>query len=165
MREISIEKVTLNMGVGEPGNKLEKGQKLLSSITGTKTVQTTAKKRIPTWNLRPGLAIGCKVTVRGKKAEELFKRLVTSKEGRLKKTGFDEKGNLSFGIEEYINIPGVEYDPAMGIIGLQASVTFQRPGFRIRRRRLNQRTIPKSHTISKDDAIDYVSKTFEVKVK
>ena len=165
MRTISIEKLTLNIGAGEPGAKLEKAQKLLGMISGMKPIQTKSNKRIPTWSLRPGLIIGCKVTIRGKKAEELLKRLFVAKDNRLKKSCFDNAGNLSFGIEEYISIQGVEYDADIGIIGLQANVTFQRPGFRIRRRRLNQRSIPKKHIITQEEAIQHVIEKYEVKVR
>ena len=164
MREISIEKLTLNIGVGEPGAKLEKSQKLLEAISGMKAVQTKAKKRIPTWKLRPGLAIGTKVTLRGKKAEELLKRLFASRDNSLKRSSFDNAGNLSFGITEYISIPGAEYDASIGIIGLEANVTFQRPGYRIRRRRLNKCAIPKKHIITQEEAINHVSEKYGVTV-
>ena len=72
MKNIRIEKVTLNIGAGKDQAKLEKGLLLLSSITGLKPVKTFAKKRIPEWGLRPGLPIGCKITLRKKKAEEIF---------------------------------------------------------------------------------------------
>ena len=81
-KEIRIEKVTLNIGAGGSAELVNKGLKLLQAITGIKPVKTVTTKRIPTWGVRPGLAIGCKVTVRGKKAEELLKRLLKAKESR-----------------------------------------------------------------------------------
>src|SRR3989344_1673269 len=102
MREIGIEKVSLNIGTGGPGEKLEKALKLLEKITGSKPVQTKTKLRIPTWGVRPGLVIGCKVTLRGKKAEELLGRLLKGVGNKLNKASFDNEGNVAFGIHEYL---------------------------------------------------------------
>ena len=82
MKEISIEKITLNIGAGKNEELLKKGLKLLNKITSTKPVETKTKKRIPGWGLRPGLAIGCKVTVR-KDCAQLLKRLVAAKDNVL----------------------------------------------------------------------------------
>ena len=66
MKAIKIEKVTLNVGAGKEQSKLEKGIVLLKNITGINPVKTFTNKRIPTWGLRPGLPIGCKLTLRKK---------------------------------------------------------------------------------------------------
>ena len=107
MEDIIVEKVTMNIGAGEAGDKLEKAVKLLEKISGAKPVKTKTMKRIPTWGLRPNLTIGVKVTSRGKKAEDLLKRLLQAKDNKLKLRSFDKEGNFSFGIEEYLLIPGV----------------------------------------------------------
>ena len=65
-RQISIEKVTLNIGAGKDQAKLEKGMKLINSIAGRPPVKTFTRKRIQEWGLRPGLPIGCKLTLRKK---------------------------------------------------------------------------------------------------
>src|SRR3989338_11319190 len=98
MKEIRIEKLTLNIGAGKDQTLLEKGFKLLKSITGMSPIKTVTNKRIPTWGLRPGLPIGCKVTLRGKKAAELLKRLFEAKANKLKEIQFDDYGNIAFGI-------------------------------------------------------------------
>lgn len=165
MKQIKIEKVTLNIGTGEPGDKLEKAMKLLNTITGAKPVQTKSKKRIPTWGVRPGLAIGCKVTLRGNKANEVLKKLLIANENKLSYSKFDDKGNLAFGIKEYIDIADVKYDPEIGIIGLEAAVTLARPGFRIKRRTIKKSHIPTRHQVSKEDAINFMQKEFGVKVE
>lgn len=164
MRTIKIEKVTLNIGTGEPGDKLEKARKLLNTITGMKSVPTVTSKRIPTWKIRPGLQIGCKVTVRGKKAKELLKQLLQGMENRLDENKFDEQGNLSFGIKEYLDVPGLKYDAEVGVIGFDVAVTLQRAGFRIKRRKLKRKKIPKRHIISKGDAIEFMKKEFKIEV-
>src|SRR3989344_2993921 len=141
-KEIRIEKVTLNIGAGGSAELVNKGLKLLQAITGIKPVKTVTTKRIPTWGVRPGLATGCKVTVRGKKAEELLKRLLKAKESRLLGRNFDNQGNFSFGIKEYLDIPNVKYDHEIGIMGLDTAVTLQRAGFRVKNRRLEPKKLP-----------------------
>jgi len=164
MREIKIEKVTLNIGVGKPGDQLDKAMKLLKSITNKKPVKTTTMKRIPTWGLRPKLEIGCKVTVRGDDAKILLERLFKAVENKISPSKFDKEGNLSFGIKEYLDIPGAEYDAAIGIIGLEVAVTLQRLGFRIKRRRINKSKIPTRHRITQEEGINFIQNKFNVKV-
>ena len=164
MRKIKIEKITLNIGTGMPGEKLDKAVKLLQKMTEMTYVITKTKKRIPTWGIRPGLEIGCKVTVRGKKAYTILKNMLAALNNTISSSKFDSTGNLSFGVNEYINIPTVEYDPVIGIIGIEIAVTLARPGFRIRRRVIKNRTIPKSHFITKDEAIEFIKSNFNVQV-
>lgn len=158
MRNIRIEKVTLNVGAGKDQVKLEKGLSLLKNITGLRPVKTFTSKRIPEWGLRPGLPIGCKLTLRGGKSAEILKRLLDAKDFKLKMSQFDNNGNVSFGIHEYIDIPGVKYDPNIGIMGLEVCVTLERPGFRIKKK------IPKRHRIKKEEAIEFMKKDFNLKV-
>lgn len=163
MKEIRIDKVTLNIGVGEAGDRLEKAKTLLERISGKTVVQTTAKKRIPTWNVRPGLAIGVKTTLRGKEAEEIFKRLLVAKENRIKPSHFDNEGNLSFGLEEYMHIPGVKYDPTLGVIGLNVCVTLKRKGgYRTKRKSYKSAKIGRRHRISKGEAEEFFKNKFDI---
>lgn len=164
MREIFVEKVTLNIGTGEPGPKLEKAMKLLNNITGKKPVPTKTNKRIPGWGVRPGLQIGCKVTIRGKESRELLKRLLSAKGNKIPLSKFDSFGNFSFGIPEYLDISEIEYDADIGIIGLEVAVTLSRKGFRIRDRILRKRKIPVKQRITKDEAIEFMKKSFNLEV-
>src|SRR3989338_733429 len=164
-KEIRIEKVTLNIGAGGSAELVNKGIKLLQAITGIKPVKTVTTKRIPTWGVRPGLAIGCKVTVRGKKAEELLKRLLKAKESRLLGRNFDNQGNFSFGIKEYLDIPNVKYDHEIGIMGLDTAVTLQRAGFRVKNRRLEPKKLTPKHRISTEEAIEFVKNAFGIEVE
>jgi len=161
MKEIRIEKITLNIGVGEAGDKLEKAAILLKKLTEVKPLFTKSEKRIPSWGVRPGLTIGTKVTLRGEKANEMLKRLLVAKENRLRPRNFDNQGNLSFGIPEYIEIPGIEYIPEVGIIGLEVAVTLERPGFRIKKRKYQQEKIPTRHRITKEEAMEFISSKFK----
>lgn len=164
MREIRIEKLTLNVGAGKSVEKLEKGVKLIKNLTGIDPVKTITQKRIPTWGLRPGLPIGCKVTLRKEAAKELFGRILAAKDFTLKNSNIDNEGNVSFGLTEYIDIPGIKYDPTIGIMGFQVCLTLERPGFRIKKRRLMPRKLPANHRIPKDEAIAFVQKTFNAKM-
>ncbi len=164
MRQIRIEKVTLNIGTGKDMAKLEKGMQLLKYITERNPLKTFTKKRIPTWGLRPGLPIGCKITLRKIAAEEILKRLLDAKEFVLKPTQFDENGNIAFGIPEYIDIAEVKYKPELGIMGLEVCVTLERPGFRIKRRKIGKKKISKKHGIKAEEAMEFMKKKFNVKI-
>lgn len=164
MRKIKIDKVTLNIGAGKDQKVLEKGMKLIKNITGIDPIKTTTQKRIQGWGLRAGLTIGTKLTLRGVEAEKLIPRLLYAKDNILKESCFDNHGNVSFGIPEYIDIEGVKYDTEIGIMGLQASVTLKRPGFRIKNRKMNSKKIPSKHKIKKEDAIAFMKEKFQIKV-
>lgn len=158
MREIKIAKITLNIGVGKSDDLMKRGLKLLGVLASDCTpVKTMTKRRIPGWGLRPGLAIGCKVTIR-KDAEKLLKRLAAAKENKLKISNFDSKGNLAFGIPEYIDIEGVKYDPELKIMGLEAAVTLERAGYRVKKRRIKQTGVGKRQQITKQEAIAFIKK-------
>jgi len=162
MKQIGIEKITLNIGAGKDQSKLEKGIKLINNIAGRNPVKTFTKKRIQEWGLRPGLPIGCKLTLRNKNALETLRRLLESKDNTLLSSNFDNEGNISFGIHEYIDIPGVKYDPDIGIMGLQVCITLKRSGFRIKRRTLKKQVIPRRHRIKREEAIDFMKSNFNL---
>lgn len=165
MRSIKIEKVTLNIGAGKDQSKLEKGLILLNAIAQATPVKTITNKRIQEWGLRPGLPIGCKLTLRKEKAVKILPRLLEAIEHKLAARQFDENGNVAFGIHEYIEIPGVKYDPKIGIMGLEVCVTLERPGYRIKRRRLMARKIPTRHRIKKEEAIEFMTKNFNISLE
>ncbi len=164
MKQIRIEKITLNMGVGQAGDVLDKAHKLMDTITSSKAVLTKTMKRNPTWGLRPKLTIGTKSTLRGEKAKELLVRLLKSKGNNISPKSFDNEGNLAFGVSEYIDIPGVEYDAEVGIIGLEVNVTLERPGFRVKRRKLQRNRIPRRHRIPKEEAQEFMKKEFGIEI-
>ena len=165
MKQVMIEKVTLNIGVGEAGEKVNKAVKVLESISGQKAVKTVTQKRIPTWNVRPGVSIAAKVTIRGAKAELLLKRLLEAVENNVKKRSFDALGNFSFGIRSYIDIPDMSYDPGVGIFGLDVAVTFKRKGYRVKLRRFIPSRIGSSHVVTPEDSIEFLKEKYGVKVR
>ena len=165
MRVIRIEKLTLNVGAGTDQARMNKGVQLLTNITGKPPVKTVTQKRIANWGIRPGLPIGCKITLRGTEALELIPRLLTAKDNELPETCFDDHGNVAFGIHEYINIPGVKYDPTIGITGLQACITLERPGYRIKRRKIAKRKVNPIHRITHEQAVQYFKETYKIQVR
>ena len=164
MRTIKIEKVTLNVGAGKDQTRLEKGLALLNTIANATPIKTITNKRIQEWGLRPGLPIGCKLTLRKDKASKLLPRLLDAIENKLSEKQFDNNGNIAFGIHEYIEIPGVKYDPKIGIMGLEVCITLERPGYRIKRRKLLMRKVPTRHRISKQEAIEFMTKHFNTAI-
>ncbi|HLC22613.1 MAG TPA: 50S ribosomal protein L5 [Candidatus Nanoarchaeia archaeon] len=164
MKQIGIEKVTLNIGTGKPGAELEKAKVLLQRISGMKPAETRTKKRIPTWGLRPNLVIGCKVTVRGEKALQLLGILLQAKDSKLTAYSFDMFGNFSFGIKEYLEIPTLDYIPEVGIMGLEVAVTLKRKGFRVKHRALKSKRIPFRHAIRKEEAMAFAREKFQLAI-
>ena len=164
MRKISLEKVVLNMGVGKSGDIIEVSKKALDQISGKRSCAREAKETQRDWGVRKGEPIGVAVTIRGEDARVLLKRLLEAKGNTVNGKAFDNFGNYSFGIREHIDIPGVKYDPQIGILGLGISVTLTRPGFGIRRRSKHKASVGKSHIITSQEAKDYLVKEFGVTV-
>ena len=164
MKEIRLEKVVLNMGLGKSGDAIEIAKKALGQISGKKVNERPAKKAIRDWGVRKGEPIGAAVTVRGNDGKELLKRLLEAKGNKVNSRSFDNRGNLSFGILEHIDIPGIKYDPKIGILGLNVTIRLVRPGFSITTRSKHKASVGKEHTISPDDAKTYLTKEFGASV-
>jgi len=165
MKTIQIEKVTLNMGAGQTGNELKKTTTILELVSNAKPTHTLCKIKQPTWGLRPGLTIGAKVTLRGKKAEEFLKDAFIAKDKTLRKKSFDKRGNFGFGIKEYIDLPKAKYDPKLGIKGLDVLVTLERPGYRIKRRKIGKCKPAQTHLITKEEAEEFIKEKFGVEIE
>ncbi len=164
MKEILIDKIVVNMGVGGDPDEMKRAQKIMDVVTKRKSIQTKTQMKAPEWGLRPGLAIGLKVTFRGKSAREFFDNTILAKEKKLSAKNFDERGNFGFGVKEYIDIPGMRYDPKLGIRGFDVLVTLKRRGYRVKSRKLKPSKVGKSHVINKQEAIDFV-KTLGVEIE
>lgn len=162
MKKISLAKVVLNMGVGKSGDAIETAKKALDQISGKKSNSRAAKETQRDWGVRKGEPIGVAVTVRAQDAVELLKRLLEAKGYQLKARSFDAFGNFSFGIREHIDIPGVKYDPQIGILGLDIAVSLTRPGYSIRTRSKHKASVGKSHVISAKEAQGFMAKEFGV---
>jgi large subunit ribosomal protein L5 len=163
MRNIKVEKLTINIGCGEAGEKLEKAQKLLQILSGKKKIVVTKTHDRTTFGMAKGRPIGCKITLRGKEAEAFLTKALTAVDFKLAKRVFDKQGSFSFGIREHIDIPGVRYDPEIGIFGMDVCVTLERPGYRIKRRQFPDK-IKASHLIKPEDSMDWIVKTHKVEL-
>jgi len=164
MKKISLEKVVLNMGLGKSGDVINIAEKALEQISGKKPSKRVAKAAYRDWGVRKGEPIGVAVTIRGDDAITLLKRLLEAKGNTVNGRSFDNFGNFSFGINEHIDIPGVKYDPQIGILGLGISITLTRPGYGIRTRSKHKASVGKSHIIKSQEAKDYLVKEFGVTV-
>ena len=158
MREIKIEKVVLS--IGGKADELEKGVKLLKILTDRKPAKMISRKRIPSWSVRPKLEVGAVVTLR-KDVKEFLNRLLVAKDNTLKKSQISEN-NFSFGIEEYIEIPGTEYIRELGIRGFDVTVVFKRSGRRVKLRKVKKGRIPKKQIISREEIIKFMEEKFSI---
>ena len=163
MNEVQIEKVTVNIGVGEAGEKLSRAITLLEEMFDQKPVKTYSKVTNPEWGIRKRQPIACKVTLRGEKANKAIDMVLEGIYRNIKPTQFDNQGNLSFGIREHIDIPGMKYNPDIGIFGMNLSVTFEKPGYRIAKRKIQQKKVPQKHRISKEETMKCMEDNFNVK--
>ena len=159
MRTIKIEKIVLS--IGATGEDLEKGVKLLNMLTDRKPAKTRSKKRIPSLGVRPGLEVGCVVTIR-KEAHEILKKMLSTVDNIIKKKQLSEN-NFSFGIKEYIEIPGTEYQREIGIMGLDVTIVFKRTGRRIRLKKAKRGKIPKRQNITKEEIIKFMEDEFKTR--
>ena len=160
MKGFKLDKVVLNIGGTE--EKLEKGFILLEKLTGKKPVKVKAKKRIPTWSVRPGLEVGCKVTLRGKEASEILKKCLPAIDNTLKSKQIQDNF-FSFGVEEYIEIPTMEYIREVGIMGFEITAVFSRAGKYVEKRKA-KRNKAKRSIVSKKEIIEFLESNYGTKV-
>ncbi|NGM69456.1 50S ribosomal protein L5 [Natronolimnobius sp. AArcel1] len=163
MREPTVEKVVVHMGVGQGGRELAKAEDIIEEITSQQSVRTQAQRTEPDFGIRQGDPIGTKVTLRGEDAAEFLETALPLAE--LSLTQFDDTGNFSFGVEEHTEFPSQEYDPSVGIFGLDVTVNLVRPGYRIAKRDKATRSIPSNHRLTPEDAAAYLESNFDVTVE
>jgi large subunit ribosomal protein L5 len=162
MREPRVEKVVVHAGVGQGGRELGRVEEIIAEITGQEPVRTTADATEPDFDIREGDPIGSKVTLRGDHADTFLETalgLVT-----IDRSQFDQTGNFSFGIEEHTDFPSQEYDPTVGIYGLDVTVNLVRPGYRVAKRDQARQPIPSRHRLDVADAVAYVEQRYDVEV-
>ena len=163
MREPTVEKVVVHMGVGRGGEPLALAEDILAEVAGQRPVRTTAKRTIQDFNVREGDPIGAKVTLRGEDAEAFLETSLPLAE--IDVAQFDETGNFSFGVEEHTDFPSQEYDPEIGIYGLDVTVNLVRPGYRVRKRDKQTQQIPARHQLTPEDAVAFIEANYDVEVE
>ncbi len=163
MRNIEIEKIVLHCGGID--DKHEKSVKLLEKITGRKVYIVKSKRRFPEFGISPGKKSGCKVTIRNKEEIKSFlKRFFSAVENKISRSSASEN-QFCFGIKEYIEVPGLEYDRDVGILGFEVMVIFTRKGKRVRTRKIKQGKYPRKQEVTREEVINYLSKNFNLEVE
>ena len=164
MKKIFLDKVTLNVCVGNDKPGMVKAEKLLKMLTNKTPVICTAKRRMATWQIRPGLPIGYKVTLRGDDAAKFLAWCLESKGNKLKSSSLDHTGNFSLGFTEYLELSRSKYDADIGIMGFEVMVTFKRPGGRVKTRALHPARIPQRHKVTAEEVTAYLTEHFKTEV-
>jgi len=160
MKEFRLDKVVLN--IGGTGEKLDKGTILLEKISEKRPIKIKATKRIPAWQVRPGLEVGTKVTLRGKDAEDILKKLLPAIDNTLKEKQI-QNNFFSFGIHEYIEIPGVEYIREVGIMGFEVTAVFARAGKSVEKKKIKKGKAKRLVVTSKEIEI-FMEQKFKTKI-
>jgi len=159
-----VAKITVNIGVGEAGEKLKKAESVLEGLTHQKPVQTLSKTTSKDWGIRKLMPIGCKVTLRKKAAASFLASALKLRENKISSYSFDDQGNFSFGIPDHTLFEGQKYDPSVGIFGMDICVTVERPGYRIKNRRIDRRKVPRRHMLSREATMKFLTDAYHVEV-
>ena len=159
-----IEKVVVNLNVGKSGEPLERANKVLKEITGQTPVKKKAKKTIRDFGIREGESIAVVVTLRKQKAIDFLKKVLPVIDSKISKSSFDLRGNFAFGLKEHIEIPGVKYDPEIGIFGMDVCVSVNRPGQRIKVRKKATKPIGHSHMLTTEESVIFIRQTLGVEI-
>jgi len=164
LRQVRIEKLTLNIATGKSGEPLEKAKKVLNQLTGRTPATKRAKRTIKDFGVRQGEPISAIVTLRRDDATTFLVRALDAIGNKVRESSFDDYGNFSFGIKEHIEIPGTKYVPELGIFGATVHVTLGRPGYRIRNRSIRPAKMSRSHYVSKDEAVNFITDIFRTQI-
>lgn len=164
MLKPKIEKVVVNISVGKSGEPLEKATKVLKDITGQTPCKRKARTSIRDFGIRKGESIACIVTLREEGALGFLKKALPVVDNKLSGKSFDIQGNFSFGLKEHIELPGVRYDPDIGIFGMDICVSVIRPGYRVKNRRREKAKIGSKHILTPQESMVFVKDTLGVEI-
>ncbi len=165
MHNITIDKVVVNIGVGQAGDRLNKAARVIEMLTKHKPVLTASSKTVREFNIRKGLTIGAKVTLRKGDAEKFLKEALYAREYKFPHYSVDKSGNAYFGISEYTDFKGMKYDPEIGIFGMDVAVVLKRKGGkRNTTRKIKKEKLSSKLKITKDETLQFLKDKFDVQV-
>ncbi len=164
MREVRLEKLVVNIGIGDKEDTYANAKALLEKLTGRQAVATRAKRREPELKIRKGQVIGAMVTLRGSEAQDLLKRALDANNNTISESAI-ANNSVNFGISEYIYFSGVKYDPKIGMLGMNINASFGRRGKRVElRRRAASRVSVKHRNIPREELHRFIEQKFGTKV-
>ena len=161
MRAIRLEKVVINFALGRSGPELERARTLAENLTSRTPVDSLAHDSVRGFGIRKGEPIGVHVTMRGDEGVEFLKKIFWAKDDKILMRNFDNNGNLGMAIKDHLTLPEVKYDPKIGVFGFGVVANLERKGYRIKRRRLRSKKLPKKHKITKEEAMAWFLTNFD----
>jgi len=162
MRDISISKVVINVGIGNNDKVQPDAKRLLNLITGRNAADSLSKRRNPAFKITKNQKIGAFVTLRGELARKTLTRLLDAVDNKINEQAITDN-SVSFGIREYIDISGLKYDPKIGMMGMNINVSFRRKGMRVSLRKRQRSEVPPSHRdISAEEVTEYMKREFKI---
>jgi len=150
---------------GGTDDKLEKSVKLLKKIVDGKIFIRKSTRRIPAFGISPGKQSGCLITVRDKdKINNLLERFFSSLDNQISGKQITEN-QFCFGIHEYIEVPGIEYERDIGILGFEVMLVFKRKGKRVKLKKIKRGKLARKQNVTKEEITDYLIKNFELEIE